>query len=224
MRALVVEDFVPLQSAIAEALRHDGWAVDATSDGKEGLWYAQREPYDTVVLDLMLPGLPGLDVLKKLRAGGCEAPVLILTARSDVADRIAGLDGGADDYLVKPFDMDELLARVRCISRRRSPSRNPTICVADLTVDAARRNAHRAGREIKLTRREYGLLLHLAQHAETVVSREEIWSSVYEFHDEGTSNVIDVYVGYLRKKLEAGGEPRLLHTHRGHGYRLGSSA
>lgn len=220
MRGLVIEDYPPLRTAVVNALKTEGWAVDCSDNGREGLWYAQGTAYDTIILDLMLPDKAGLDVLRELRATGCESPVLILTARSEIDDRVAGLDAGADDYLVKPFAMAELLARVRSITRRHGPTRSPHVNVADIVIDTARRTVTRAGQDIDLTPREYALLEYLATRPGQVVSRTDIWEHVYDFHADCQSNVVDVYVGYLRKKLEAGDKPRLIHTRRGHGYFL----
>jgi len=220
MRVLVVEDYVPLRKSLVRGLRHAGFAVDATGDGEEGLWYARSNDYDAIVLDLMLPKLDGLTVLRRLRQAGGKAHVLILTARGEVDDRVKGLNLGADDYLVKPFAFDELLARVRALVRRGYAAKRPTIRVADLEVDTVARTASRGGKPLGLTAREYALLEFLALRAGQVVSRTDIWEHVYEFDASPDSNVVDVYIGYLRRKLERGGRPRLIHTRRGQGYVL----
>lgn len=220
MRGLVVEDYTPLRSAVVSALKTEGWAVDSSNNGREGLWYAQSAAYDTIILDLMLPDKTGMDVLRELRAGGGESPVLILTARSEVDDRVAGLDAGADDYLIKPFAMTELLARVRSLVRRRGSTRSPHMVIGDLVIDTVRRMVTRDGSNIDLSPREYALLEYLANRPGEIVSRSDIWEHVYDFHADCQSNVVDVYVGYLRKKLEADDRPRLIHTKRGHGYML----
>jgi len=221
MRALVVEDYAPIRKAVSEGLADNGFAVDSASDGEEGLWYAQQNPYDVIVLDLMLPKLDGLAVLAKLRAGGARTPILLLTARDGVDDRVKGLDAGADDYLVKPFAFAELLARVRALVRRAYDTRDPVIRVADLEVDTTKRAVKRAGESITLSAREYALLEYLALRTGQLVTRTEIWEHVYDFASDTHSNVVDVYIGYLRKKLERDGAPKLIHTRRGQGYLLG---
>ena len=221
MRVLVVEDYAPLRKAVARGLRDAGYAVDATGDGEEGLWFAETNDYDAIVLDLMLPGLDGLTILRRLRDAGRKTHVLILTAKGDVADRVRGLNLGADDYLVKPFAFAELLARVRALVRRTYDAKDPVIRVADLEVDTAARVARRGREPLGLTAREYALLELLAFRAGQVVSRTAIWEHVYEFDSEAHSNVVDVYIGYLRRKTERGGRPRLIHTRRGEGFGLG---
>lgn len=221
MRLLIIEDYTPLRKAVVRALAEAGYAVDATGDGKEGLWYAQSNDYDLIVLDLMLPGLDGWGILRALRREGKETHVLILTARDAVEDRVAGLDLGADDYLVKPFALEELLARVRALLRRKYQHKNPQIKVGDLEIDQATRQVQRGGETIPLTSREYALLEFLALRAGEVVTRGEIWEHLYEFNSQALSNVVDVYIGYLRKKIDRPGRPALIHTRRGHGYCLG---
>ncbi len=218
MRALVVEDYAPIRDAVREGLVEAGYAVDVASNGEEGLWLAEQNPYDVVVLDVMLPKLDGHEVLRRLRRQGVKVAVLLLTAKDTVADRVTGLDLGADDYLVKPFAFEELLARVRALVRRRYDAKDPTIRIADLEVDTLARAVRRRSATITLSAREYGLLEYLALRAGQLVTRTEIWEHVYDFHSEAHSNVVDVYVGYLRKKL---GAPQLIHTRRGQGYVLG---
>ncbi|MBL7223618.1 MAG: response regulator transcription factor [Candidatus Brocadiae bacterium] len=220
MRVLVVEDYAPLRKSLARGLRQEGFAVDLSADGEEGLWYAQSNDYDVIVLDLMLPKLDGLGILRRLRGEGHKAPVLILTAKGEVDDRVHGLNLGADDYLVKPFAFKELLARIQALVRRRYDSHDPMLCVGDLTIDTAARTATRSGRALDLTAREYALLELLALRAGEVVTRTDIWEHVYEFDSSAQSNVVEVYIGYLRRKLEQGGLPRLIHTRRGQGYVL----
>lgn len=224
MRILVVEDYLPLRKSLAQGLQEAGFAVDATGDGKEGLWYAQSAQYDVVVLDIMLPGLDGLTLLSRLRAAGSQANVLLLTAKDTVDDKIRGLNCGADDYLVKPFSFDELLARIQALIRRKYDNRSPLIRVADLEIDAVRRQVTRCGEAIELTAREYALLEYLARRAGALVTRTDIWEHVYDFNDSAQSNVVDVYIGYLRRKIERPGSPRLIHTRRGQGYVLGETA
>jgi DNA-binding response OmpR family regulator len=222
MRILLVEDYLPLQKSLAKGLREAGFAVDFTGDGQEGLWYAMSNDYDVIILDLMLPKIDGLSILKQLRTKNKNNHILILTAKGTVDDRIKGLDLGADDYLVKPFAFGELLARIRALMRRRYEQKHPDLNVHDLRIDAASRRVWRADEEIILTPREYMLLEYLAMRAGQVVSRTDIWEHVYEFNSEASSNVVDVYIGYLRKKVEKEDKPLLLRTVRGQGYILGA--
>lgn len=220
MRALVVEDYAPVRKAVTEGLVENGFAVDNAADGEEGLWYAQQNLYDVIVLDLMLPKVDGLTVLGRLPAGGARVPVLLLTARDGVDDRVRGLDAGADDYLVKPFAFAELLALVR----RQYDVRDPIVRVGDLEVDTTKRAVRRGGETITLSAREYALLEYLALRAGDLVTRTEIWEHVYDFASDTHSNVVDVYIGYLRKNLERDGAPKLIHTRRGQGYVLGGDS
>jgi two-component system copper resistance phosphate regulon response regulator CusR len=221
MRVLIIEDDGPLREALQQGLEEAGFAVDASADGEEGLWYARSNEYDVIVLDLMLPHIDGLTILGRLRRKGSAVPILILTARDTVADRVKGLDLGADDYLVKPFAFAELLARVRAMVRRGYNNKDPVIRVADLEIDTAGRTVRRGGRSVQLTAREYALLEFLAARAGQVVSRTAVWEHLYDFHSDPESNVVDVYVGHLRKKIEQPGRPKLIHTRRGQGYVLG---
>ena len=207
-----------MRAAVTEGLEEHGFAVDVAADGAEGLWLAQQNPYDVVVLDIMLPKLDGLALMTKLRAAGHKVAILLLTAKDTIEDRVRGLDLGADDYLVKPFAFAELLARVRALVRRRYDVRDPVLRVDDLEVDTVSRTARRAGTPIELSPREYVLLAYLAMRAGELVTRTDIWEHCYDFQSDATSNVVDVYVGYLRKKL---GPPAIIHTRRGHGYVLG---
>ncbi len=220
MRLLVVEDFESLRLAVAESLREDGHSVDECAEGPEALVRLVEGSYDVVVLDIMLPGLDGLDVLARARARGCQTAVLLLTARDGVDDRVAGLDRGADDYLVKPFAMAELLARVRALVRRGYGHPTPHLAIAHLTIDTAAHHVTSGGEPVELTAREYALLEYLALRTGQVVSRTEIWEHLYDEESTTISNVVDVYVGYLRRKLEQGGHPRVIHTRRGEGYVL----
>ena len=221
MRALVIEDYAPIRDAISEGLVEHGFAVDVAADGAEGWWLAEANPYDIVILDIMLPELDGLTVLQRLRAKGDPVSVLMLTAKDTVGDRVRGLDLGADDYLVKPFAFAELVARVRALVRRRYNIQDPIVKIEDLRIDTVARTVQRADREIVLSPREYALLEYLAMRAGELVTRTQIWEHVYDFNSDATSNVVDVYVGYLRKKL---GAPGLIHTRRGFGYVLAGHA
>ncbi len=220
MRVLVIEDYEPVRQSIVQGLTEEGFAVDATGDGTEGLWYAGSGNYDVILLDLMLPGTNGLTILQQLRERGSPVHVLVLTAKDTLDDRLRGLNLGADDYLVKPFAFAELLARVRALVRRSYAAKSPVIRIADLEIDTNTRKVVRAGRSIELTPREYAILEYLAHRPGQPVTRTTLWEHVYDFEAEPNSNVIDVYVGQLRKKLEDGGRSRLIHTRRGVGYVL----
>lgn len=223
MAILLIEDYEPLRKSLTKGLREAGFAVDAAADGEEGFWRAQSGTYDLIVLDLMLPKLDGLSILKQLREGGNLVHILILTAKDMLHDRVRGLNLGADDYLVKPFAFDELLARVRALIRRKYEAKSPVMQVADLEIDTRTRTARRAGQALDLSAREYAILEYLVMREGDVVTRADIWEHTYDWAAEANSNVIDVYIGYLRKKLEEGGLPRLIHTRRGMGYVLGET-
>ena len=220
MRILVIEDYAPLRRSLVLGLRDEGFAVDESGDGDEGLWFATHNAYDAIVLDLMLPGMDGSEILRLLRKASNPVHVLVLTARDTVSDRVRHLDLGADDYLVKPFAFEELLARLRALTRRATGNKNPLITIGDLELDPAARTVCRAGAAVDLTPREYALLEILAQRSGSVVTREELRERCYDFADETGSNVIDVYIGYLRRKIDRSGLPPLIHTRRGHGYVL----
>ncbi len=221
MRVLVVEDSPRLSRNIATALRRSGYAVDTAADGEEGLWLAESHEYDAMVLDIMLPKRDGLYLLRTLRARGRPIHVLLLTARDTVADRVVGLQSGADDYLVKPFALEELLARVQALCRRAYGTKQPHLAIADLAIDTSARTALRAGRPVELTAREYQLLEYLARRRGEVVSRTDIEAHIYDGQVDPMSNVVDSAVCTLRKKLanSAGAAP-LIHTRRGLGYVL----
>lgn len=224
MRLLLIEDYRPLQQSLTKGLREAGFAVDATGDGQEGLWYAMSNDYDVIILDLMLPGLDGLSLLSRIRAKGRQNHVLVLTAKDTLEDRVKGLDLGADDYLVKPFAFEELLARVRALIRRSYRSKSPRIKVQDLLIDLTTQRVWRGQEEIYLTPREYALLEYLAIRAGQTVSRTDIWEHLYEFDSSASSNVADVYIGYLRRKIGRPGKPPLIRTVRGRGYILGAQS
>jgi two-component system OmpR family response regulator len=216
MRILLVEDDAKLARALAKGLRGHGYAVDLAGDADEALLRAGVYAYDAVVLDIMLPGRDGFAVCRALRERGVAAPVLMLTARDAVDDRIRGLDAGADDYLPKPFDFGELLARMRALLRRGAAGREPELRVGDLVVDPATHEVALGGRAVELTAREFAVLEYLARHPGEVVSRTTLLEHVWDENFEGSTNVVDVYVGYLRRKLR---EP-LIATVRGVGFRL----
>ena len=220
MRVLIVEDEVKMARALRRGLEQEGYAVDTAADGEEGVFQGTENPYDVIVLDVMLPGLDGFEVCRRLREAGRWTPVLMLTARDGVADRIAGLDVGADDYLVKPFSFGELLARLRALLRR-SPVERPSVLVAgDVVLDPATRTVTRAGQPVELSVREFGLLEFLMRRAGEVVSRSSILEHCWDVNYDGFSNVVDVYVRYLRKKLEQPFGRPLIRTVRGVGYAL----
>jgi len=222
MRVLLIEDYQPLRRSLEQGLREAGFSVDASADGEEGLWYAVTNAYDAIILDLMLPKLDGLTVLERLRSAGNRTPVMILTARDSVDDRVRGLDRGADDYLTKPFALAELLARLRVMVRRGYTRPETVLNIGYLTLDTAARSVTVAGEAVPLTAKEYALLELLARRSGELVTRQDIIEHCYDFAAEAGSNVIDVYIGYLRRKLEHPDRPRLIHTRRGQGYLLGT--
>jgi DNA-binding response OmpR family regulator len=220
MRILVVEDEHRLATVLKQGLMEQGYAVDLAHDGEEALALAELEPYDLLVLDVMLPGLDGFTICRRLRAGGRHMPVLLLTARDAVDDRVAGLDSGADDYLTKPFALRELLARVRALLRREGRTREPVLRIADITLDPATHEVRRAGALVDLTSKEYAVLEYLLHHPNRVLTRTQIAEHVWDYDFVAMSNVIDVYIRSLRRKLGDDGTTRLLHTVRGTGYQL----
>ena len=220
MRLLLVEDDAKLALAVGRGLRNEGYAVDAVGDGDAALTEAAVWEYDAVILDVMLPKRDGFEVCQALRERGCWAPVLMLTARQQVGDRIRGLDAGADDYLAKPFDFGELLARLRALLRRAPAERPARLEVGDLVVDPATHVVRRAGEPVELTAREFGVLEYLARHSGEVVSRTRLLEHVWDANYLGSTNIVDVYVGYLRKKLEQPFDRALIRTVRGVGYVL----
>jgi two-component system response regulator MprA len=216
---LVVDDDARIAAALRRALIYEGYAVEVASDGPGALAAARDRLPDLVVLDVMLPGLDGVEVCRRLRAGG-DVPILMLTALDATADRVRGLDSGADDYLIKPFAYEELLARVRALLRRAAPAREQALRFADLVMDPAARELRRGERPIALTAHEFDLLQHFLRHPRQVLTRDQLLDAVWGYDSSAVSNVVDVYVGYLRQKLEEGGAPRLIHTVRGVGYVL----
>src|SRR5215472_15983628 len=213
---LVVDDDTRIVAALKLVLHYEGYSVDVAGDGPGALASAASRPPDLVVLDLMLPGLDGMEVCRRLRAAD-DVPILMLTARDATGDRVRGLDSGADDYVVKPFAYEELMARVRALLRRRTPRRRQRLTCADLDVDVGAREVRRRGLEVPLTTTEFELLCHFLRNPRQVLSRDQILDAVWGYDFGAASNVVDVYVGYLRAKL---GEPRLIHTMRGFGYVL----
>ncbi|HMP03949.1 MAG TPA: response regulator transcription factor [Gemmatales bacterium] len=220
MRILLVEDNLPLARALKQGLVEEGYAVDVAHDGEEGDFKARTAAYDVVLLDLMLPKKDGIELLKGWRKDGMKMHVLILTAKDMPGDKVKGLDLGADDYVTKPPNLDELYARLRALVRRGHDIKDPIIRVADLELNTASRSVRRGGKAIHLTPREYALLEFLAFHRGRVVTRPMIWEHLYDEDDENTSNVVDVYIRYLRNKIDKGYHPPLLLTRWGEGYML----
>jgi two-component system OmpR family response regulator len=222
MRILVVEDEPKMARVLKRGLEDEGYSIDTAPDGIDGLHLASENDYDTVVLDVMLPGHDGFEVCRRMREKGRWAPVLMLTARDAVADRVQGLDAGADDYLVKPFSFDELLARVRALVRRGAVERPPVLLVGTLSLDPATRRVERSGGAISLTPKEYALLEFFMRNPNVVLSRTRILEHVWDYNYDGVSNIVDVYVKYLRKKIGGSGGGPSLKTVRGAGYMLES--
>jgi DNA-binding response OmpR family regulator len=220
MRILVVEDNRRLSAALARALEDAGYAVDAAYDGAEGQELAESAPYDAVILDVMLPGRDGLTVCRALRERRVNAPILMLTARDTVIDRVRGLDSGADDYLVKPFSLSELLARLRALLRRDGPDRHPLLRAVDITLDPATRDVERRGQRIELSPRLFALLEYMMRHPNQILTREAIEAHIWSYDYEGVSNVVDVYVRRLRRALDDPFDVKVVETNRGVGYRL----
>lgn len=219
-RVLVIDDDPALTSTLKRGLSYDGFAVDTAGSGADGLAIARERQPDLVILDIMMPGMDGLEVLRRLRAADAQLPVLVLTARDAPADQVRGLEDGADDYVVKPFNWDVLLARVHTLLRRQEAERPPVLRFADLRLDTGERRAHRAGRDIDLTTTEYELLRQFLEHPRRVLPRELLMDRVWGYEFYGGTNVLETYVKQLRQKLESGGEARLIHTVRGAGYIL----
>ena len=223
MRILVVEDHTPLCRLIVQGLVEKGYAADSSPDGEEGLWYARNHAYDALILDIMLPKIDGLTVLKTIREERNPVPVLILTAKGEVKDRVTGLNMGADDYLVKPFAFAELLARLRALIRRSHQEACNDIEIADLKINIHSRSVTRNGQSIRLSKREFDLLEFLALRKDQTVSRAEILDGLYDFQDDASANLVDVYISYLRKKIDAPFEKKLIHTKWGQGFVIGEN-
>jgi len=220
MRILLVEDERELAGIIKQGLEEHGYSVDMAHDGEEGLYMAKNYPVDVIVLDIMLPIMSGLDILKILRKNEINTPVIMLTAKDTLRDKIGGLDTGADDYLTKPFDFDELLARIRALLRRGGDIRESVIRIADMEIDTARHEVCRGGKHLSLSAKEYALLEYLAYNKGHVVSRSDITEHIYNEEFDLDSNVVDVYINFLRKKVDRDFKIKLIHTVRGAGYIL----
>ena len=221
MRLLLIEDNARLRETISQYLREAEFVVDTAPSGDEGLWAAQENPYDLILLDLMLPEIDGMEIMRRLRSDGKDVHIMVISARDSLDDRLAALDAGADDYLVKPFHLSEALARIRALLRRSYIKKDPVIRLGDLYLDSISRTVRRGDRSIELTPLEFRLLEYLLFRAGEVVSRTEIWEKIFEDGSGGISNTVDVYIGYLRKKLNAENATNLIHTRRGHGYMIG---
>lgn len=220
MRILIVEDEQDLQNVIAKRLEAEYYSVDACSDGREALDYIRMASYDAIILDIMLPGMNGLDLLKLLRTEHNKTPVLLLTAKDSIEDRVIGLDTGADDYLIKPFAFDELLARLRVLTRRQTGGISNVFELGDLVVDCNRHQVKRADQSIELSSKEFAILEYMIRNQGIVLSRENIEEHVWNYDYEGGSNIVDVYIRYLRRKIDKDFETKLIHTIRGTGYVL----
>jgi DNA-binding response OmpR family regulator len=217
---LVVDDDEAIRTALERALELEGFAVQVADGGRRALALTEELRPGVIVLDVVMPDLSGVSVVSRLRKRGVETPICILSARDEVEDRVAGLEAGADDYVVKPFDLEELVARLRALLRRAPSAEGDLIRIGDLIVDPAQRHVRRGGRPIELTRREFELLEELARHRGIILSRTQLLERVWGYDFEVDGNVVDVFVGYLRRKLEAAGEPRIVHTVRGVGFVL----
>jgi len=220
MRVLLIEDDLRLQETLSTHLRDAGYAVDVSTDGIEGLYLGEEFPIDLAIIDLGLPELPGLEVIRKLRKRGRDFPILVLTARSEWQDKVAGLEAGADDYVTKPFHMEELMARINALMRRAGGHAKPIINLGPFTIDLTGQRVFRDGQEIELTTYEYKVLNYLVMHPDEVVTKTDLSEHIYEEDADRDSNVIEVFIGRLRRKLDPGGELNLIETLRGRGYRL----
>ncbi|MEW6600854.1 MAG: response regulator transcription factor [Nitrospirota bacterium] len=220
MKVLLVEDEKDLADVIKQGLEENAFSVEVCNEGEEGLFMAENYPYDAIVLDIMLPVIDGFTILDKLRSRKIKVPVLVLTARGGMGDKVKGLDKGADDYLVKPFEFPELVARLKAIIRRHKGEASPIISIDDLTIDINSRTVTRGDREIRLSSREYKILVYLALNKGRVLSREQIAEYIYDPDYDHESNIVDVYINYLRNKVDKGFENKLIRTVRGEGYTL----
>ena len=220
MRILLAEDEDDLREVTVKRLKTEGFGVDGCRDGQEALEYLDAADYNLVILDIMMPRLDGLSVLRKMRSGGNPVPVLLLTAKDAVSDRVQGLDAGADDYLTKPYAFEELMARIRALVRRNSTEKSDVLTVGDLSVELSTKRVMRGGKEILLSAKEFGLLETLIRYKGQVLSRAQLENQVWDFGFEGSSNIVDVYIRYLRRKVDDPFEKKLIHTIRGAGYVL----
>lgn len=222
MRILIVEDEKNLNRILTKKLTQEGYSVDSCFDGEEGLAFLESTEYDVVLLDIMLPVMDGMTVLKTARQKGIHCPIMMLTAKDAVSDKVAGLDHGADDYLTKPFALDELMARIRVLTRKSSasPGKTSRLGIADLEMDISSRTVTRGGQEISLSAKEFSILEYMILNRDVVLSREKIESHIWNYDYEGSSNMVDVYIRYLRKKIDEGHDKKLIHTVRGVGYVL----
>ncbi len=220
MRILVVEDERTLANLIKEGLEEENFSVDVAYDGEEGLFLAENEPYDAIILDIMLPKVDGIEILKRVRAKGIKTPVLMLTAKSSIEDKVLGLDSGADDYLTKPFSFEELLARLRAILRRAFGETDNVVRVADLELNLNTHEVKRGGVKIELSSKEYALLEYLVLNKNKLLTRSQISEHIYDYEYDFDSNVIDVMIARLRKKIDKGFDRKLIHTVRGSGYMI----
>lgn len=220
MRVLIVEDERSLRTIIEKRLKDEGYSVDACDNGEDGKYYIETGTYDTIILDVMLPKIDGFTLLKEMREKQNKVPVMLLTAKDSIEDRVKGLDFGADDYLIKPFSFDELLARLRVLTRRQYNNTTSVLKVADLSLDTVSRTVKRQEKTINLSTKEFAILEYFIQNKGTVLSRSLIENHIWNYDYEGSSNVIDVYIRYLRKKIDDGYSSKLIHTVRGYGYVL----
>lgn len=220
MRVLVAEDERDLNNIVCRKLAAEGYSADACYDGKEALEYIEAAEYDVIILDVMMPEMDGFELIKTVRSRGISTPVIFLTARDSVEDRIAGLDLGASDYVIKPFSLAELMARVRAVVRKSSGNATNIYEIADMTVDTAAKKVVRGGKEIDLSAKEFALLEFMIRNKGVVLSREKIENNIWNFDYEGGTNAVDVYIRYLRRKIDEGFDTKLIHTVRGSGYVL----
>lgn len=223
MKILIIEDEQDLADIIKQGLEEHSFTVEVCGDGEEGLFMAENYPYDAIILDIMLPSMDGFTVLSRMRAKKVTVPVLVLTARGRMGDKVRGLDTGADDYVVKPFEFPELIARLKAVIRRNKGEASPLISIGDLTIDINTRTVMRGGKEIKLSSREYRILVYLALNRGRVLNRDQIAEYIYDSDYDLDSNVIDVYINYLRNKIDKGRTHKLIHTIRGEGYTVKES-
>ncbi len=224
MRVLLVEDNGPLQRIIEKRLSEEGYSTDSSSDGDEGAGFACAYDYDLAILDIMLPKVSGLEILKMIKKRNPLTPVLLLTAKDSVIDKVAGLDAGADDYLVKPFAFDELLARVRALMRRQTDVEGSSLSIADLTMDLLARKVQRGSKEITLTVKEFALLEYMLRNKQRILTRSQIADHVWNYSFDSGTNIVDVYIRYLRRKIDSDESQKLIHTIRGVGYILKEEA